>query len=477
MVATSSAVDPDSQFPADAGPTGALPTEAGLPTTELLAAADVEPPRRPAGSVPPFESRNLVVLTLYSVCLRTAWIFKTESVVVPAFFDALAAGAGNEGAVTRSFLPILNRVGQSVPQVFLSDRLRASPRKRWFLLRSTLSMMIMFGVWTVVAGVLSSLTDDEGHTVTGTQITLVGMVLPWVALVCYMLFFASNGTNQLAFGVCQGKLLRPERRGRLLSWSTILGSIMACVAAAILLPPLLRMGPTGFVWIFLITATGFGVASFVLLFLREQRDQPMQARPAHHALFQTWRAVKRDPRLRAVGTVAALVILAQNIFPHYQALGRAAGLARPVDMMLWVVIQNIGTGVFGVIVGSIADRWGNALALRVSTPLVAATPILALLTADRTIFYGWGYLLVFFLLGIMPIVLRTLVNYTLELAPRSKHPRYVATLQVMQAVPLVFSVPFGLIAERLGFMPIFVGTAVAVGIGAAASFLLVEPRQ
>ncbi|MGH7200277.1 MAG: hypothetical protein ACREJB_06705, partial [Planctomycetaceae bacterium] len=56
------------------------------------------------------EPRNLAVLCLYQILLRVAWIFKTESVIMPAFLD-LIAGAG----WVRGCLPALNHIGQSLP--------------------------------------------------------------------------------------------------------------------------------------------------------------------------------------------------------------------------------------------------------------------------------------------------------------------------------------------------------------------------
>ena len=37
------------------------------------------------------EARNFSVLTLYQILLRTGWIFKTESIIMPAVLDTIAA--------------------------------------------------------------------------------------------------------------------------------------------------------------------------------------------------------------------------------------------------------------------------------------------------------------------------------------------------------------------------------------------------
>ena len=58
--------------------------------------------------------RNFLVLAWYQVVIRVGWIFKTESIIVPAFVDMIA-GPG----WVRGCLPALNRLGQSIPPVIL----------------------------------------------------------------------------------------------------------------------------------------------------------------------------------------------------------------------------------------------------------------------------------------------------------------------------------------------------------------------
>ena len=63
--------------------------------------------------------RNFSLLTLYQVMMRTGWIFKTESIIMPAVLDVMG---GN--ALLRGCLPMLNRFGQSLPPLLASDHIR-----------------------------------------------------------------------------------------------------------------------------------------------------------------------------------------------------------------------------------------------------------------------------------------------------------------------------------------------------------------
>ena len=52
------------------------------------------------------------------------------------------------------------------------------------------------------------------------------------------------------------------------------------------------------------------------------------------------------------------------LFPHYQALGRSNRLSLSFDnLMMWVVIQNMGTALFSLVAGPIADRRGNRIGI------------------------------------------------------------------------------------------------------------------
>ncbi|HIE97333.1 MAG TPA: hypothetical protein EYQ63_10035, partial [Fuerstia sp.] len=50
------------------------------------------------------EGRNVLTLVLHQILFRTAWIFKTESVILPAFLDSIT-----DVGWVRGMLPPLNR--------------------------------------------------------------------------------------------------------------------------------------------------------------------------------------------------------------------------------------------------------------------------------------------------------------------------------------------------------------------------------
>ena len=163
----------------------------------------------------PDERRNTALLVLHIVVIRIGWIFKTESVIIPAFLDSIA-GAG----WVRGLLPVLNRAGGSVPAFLLSRRLKVAPQKKWVLFVATLGEAAPFLVlaWLFGRGPSSSAW------------------LPVSFLILYGIFFGFAGLSQIVVGTLQGKLIRARRRGRLLALSTFGGSVPAVFLAWWLLP-------------------------------------------------------------------------------------------------------------------------------------------------------------------------------------------------------------------------------------------------
>lgn len=432
-----------------------------MPTSAPLSAAATagEPSPDEPTPIELSQPRNLLVLAAQQIVLRVAWIFKTESVIMPAFLDTIA-GAG----WIRGCLPVLNRIGQSVPPMLMAERLRAAPVKSRALL---LTSLLMSGPFLLLAGVWFALDEKKQPW------------LPWLFLLLYFVFFCFTGLNQLSFGTVQGKLIAPERRGRLLAIAGVVGSLAAIGSVWYVMPRLLdERFPAGFGWIFLITGSGFSIAGTVCLLLREPPDSVDGAavRP-QRLLYGVWLVVRRDRAFRRLAIVAMLFITAQLLFPHYQKLGRVRLEAGGFDLMVWVVAQNAGAGIFSLLAGAVADRFGNRLAIRLLVFISALTPLLALAVSRAPDAVGRAtFWLTFFLLGLIPVTLKALVNYALEIAPHDDHPRYVSTLSLCLAVPFAFSPLAGLAVDLVGFPPVLLAVAALIATGGLLTFRMSEPR-
>ncbi|MBL8849035.1 MAG: MFS transporter [Planctomycetaceae bacterium] len=407
------------------------------------------------------EPRNLLVLSAFQVLLRVGWIFKTETVIMPDFMDAIA-GAG----WIRGLLPVLNRVGQSVPPLVFSDALQRSPLK----LRTLLGITTLMAVPFLALGAIWALVNDQKVT-----------WLPPLFLLLYFLFFSLNGLNQQAFGTAQGKLIRAVRRGWLMGLSGFIGSVSAVLAAIWLLPGWLKLpNNAGYAPIFLFNGGMYLVGGFVLLLGLEPRDGADRTpkSPVWEQFRGAWRLFWTDAGFRSVGWVAMCFISALLLFPHYQWLGREQLGATNANLLPWVVAQNLSLGVFSPLLGRIADHRGNRLAVRIAVFLSALTPLVALWLASRQ---GEGsltwYSLTFALLGLCPLTIRTIQNYVLELADESQHSLYLSTMTVCLAVPFVFSPIVGWLVDTFPYQWSFGAVSAVIALGGLLTFRMPEPRS
>ncbi|MEM7813213.1 MAG: MFS transporter [Planctomycetota bacterium] len=406
--------------------------------------------------------RNFLVLMAYHVVLRAAWIFKTEGVVMPAFLAAVAGPGWVQG-----LLPLLNRLSQSLPPVFAADALRDAPRKSRWLMLTTGGMAAGALAWSL----LIVLTEDADGSLPA------GVFVPAVFLVGYTLFFVATGLNQVVFGTLQGKLIPAERRGALMGRAGLIGSATAVTAAVLFLGRWSGETPGDFVVPFALTAAGMTIAVGLASLTAETPDEPQGPRAGVRLvgpLKDAAAAVRSDRDFAIACGCGALFVAAQLIFPHYVTWAGAVTGGTSESLLLFLVSQNLGAGMTGLAVGRVADRAGNRLALRVVLAGSALAPLAAI--GASAVGTTSAFAAAFFLMGLMPVTFRTLTNYVLELVPRASHPRYVGTLRLAFAAPVVFAIPVGAAVDACGHAPVFAVTAAVIASAAVLIGFAREPR-
>ena len=418
------------------------------------------------------EARNTLWLEVYQVVVRVGWIFKTETIIMPAVLDAVV-----DSGFLRGLLPVLNRGGQSVPPLLAAGGLARLPRKRWALVTTSLAMAGCFGLLAAAWPALAATRPD---------------LLAVLFLVVYALFSSANGLNQLVLAALQGKLVPPGHRGRAMVVSVAVGSVMAILAAVVLLGPWLAQAD-GFPRIFAATAGFFALAAIAPVFLDEPADDvpaapdsgasrdPFSAAWRHAAAGAAgwWRTLAGDRALVRLCLVASCFSAVLMLFPHYQAFARDRLGSRAADLLTWVVVQNAATGVVSLVAGPFSDRRGTRIVLVWLVALSAITPLLVTMLSllPRATAVDWFWT-VYMPLGLNPISLKLFTNYSLELAPsRAEHPRYVSIVGGALAVPFLVSPAVGLAVDGIGFRPVFLAGAAVIAAGAAIALGLPEPRH
>ncbi len=407
------------------------------------------------------EPRNIACLVTYQVVARIGWIFKTETVIMPAVLDACVASG-----MLRGFLPILNRIGTSLFPLVVAPFVSRTKSIRWLLVGTTIGLSICFAVLSVA---WSHLLNDHPF------------FLAVIFLVTYGLFSAINGCNQLLVATLQGRLISAGRRGRVLVLSVTSGSVFAIIAAFVALGPWLQE-PDGFVKIFAATSVFFFAAAIVPLFFKEPKDaSTTESHKAVEAVrpHSFWQVLSHDSSLARLAVVAASFSAAIILFPHYQAFAREQFGNTSGSLLMWIVVQNIATGLASLVVGPLADHRGNRLVIIGLLGCCAGTPLFvaALSMASQSTAVQWFWL-AYIPLGFNPIMLRIISNYALELAPTVElQPRYVSLVGVAMAIPFVLSPIVGWGIDVLGGVPFFLAGAASIALGTLVAFGLPEPRN
>lgn len=413
------------------------------------------------------QARNTFWLECHQIVLRVGWIFKTETIIMPAVLDAVV-----DSGTLRGLLPVLNRGGQSLPPLFFAGPLARRPLKKWSLVRTSLAMAACFAALAAAWGPLEARRPD---------------LLAAVFLVLYALFSMTNGLNQLVGAALQGKLVPPGHRGRAMVVSVTVGSGAAIAAAIVLLGPWLGT-PGGFVKIFATTAAFFALAALIPPLLDEPPDPVVPAvagtapgllGAARHAAADWWWTLRSDPALVRLAVVAACFSAVIMLFPHYQAFARARLGSAIGSLLTWVVVQNAATAAASVVAGPVADRRGTKVVLTGLVALSAVTPLVvtALSLLPHAVAVRWFWI-VYAPLGLNPISLKLFTNYALEIAPAAaEHPRYVSVVGAALAAPFVLSPAVGWAVDAIGFRPVFVVGAAVIAAGAVVAVRLPEPRE
>ncbi|MEZ6093810.1 MAG: hypothetical protein R3C03_06180 [Pirellulaceae bacterium] len=185
----------------------------------------------------------------HQILMRTGWIFKTESLIMPAVLDMIGGSA-----FLRSCLPMLNRFGQSVPPLLVAQTIRRSRYKKAGLIAAAMTMGVIFCLLSLLW------TFRESLSQTGLIVAI---------LVLYAIFFSSMGIHQLSLSALTGKLIPVTIRGRLMQFSSVLGSTVAVTCAWILLNRWLTPGSANFTAIFLFAGVLFTASASIAFLFRE----------------------------------------------------------------------------------------------------------------------------------------------------------------------------------------------------------------
>jgi hypothetical protein len=300
-----------------------------------------------------------------------------------------------------------------------------------------------------------------------------------VFLAMYTFHWVVYGANFLLSGTLQGKLIAVRQRGRLLAISTSLGCSLAIIAAYFCLPKWLLNGAKGYTLVFGATCLFFAVAALAILLFRETEDAPdNELNGLRQFAASSAALLGSHANFRWFILVICLHSVTRLLFPHYTVFGMRTMGIKSSGFVQWLIAQNFINALGSVLMGLLADKYGNRIILRWLIFIGGCVPLSAIgiskLPGDLGYQFYW---IVFAFIGFTPVSMRIITNYTLEISPVKRHPQYLGTLNVIQMLPLLASPLIGWLIDHLSFQTVFVGCSIVIFVSALMTFRLEEPRK
>lgn len=422
----------------------------------------------------PHQRCNFAVMVAHLVLERMGWIFKLESVVIPAFVRTLTASNSVLAA-----LPVLNRLGRRVPMLLGGRMAYGRPRLRRLLVMWTGLFAVLWGAVAAALWLLPARFNGPAFLV------------PFLGL--YVIGFVFLGFAEVTRGALVGRVIPLRRRGLYVGLSAMLGGLTA-IATGLVIQYLLLDGPVlesvQFAPLYGCAFAFFLLAALVVLFARERPQASHHAVPAPSHFWRRTREVLRKDRNFRRLVVAVLLWQVQGyVFPFYMAMGLDTGVITRGTLWILILVQNVSLAVSTMVMGVVADREGNRRVLLIAYAVTAAIPLVAVGAAhlpQAAAAHGWSipanlptfiYLFVFALIGFGPSLQRFEVNYVLEISAPADHAVYLSVFETLQLTTLIYAPTIAVVVQALSIGHAMLGASAVLVVGFVVATRLVEPRH
>ncbi|PTA69857.1 MFS transporter [Deinococcus arcticus] len=365
--------------------------------------------------------------------------FLSVSVVVTAFAAKLGAPNWVIG-----LLPAIAAGGWMLPQLLVAARVRALPYK--------------LPVYRSAALV---------RTATYVAMVLTAALLSHQPALCLTLFILAMSLNALASGVSGlpflevvSKTVTPERRPRFFATRNLYGGLLA-FGAGLLVRAILGSDlafPLNYALIFALGTAAFTFGYWIFGRVDEPADPPQSP----HGTRAELRAIPetlRDGHFRAFLNVRLLLAAGSMAEPFFAVYALRELNYAPAALGVFVMALTGAAPLSNVVWRRVAERKGSRRLIRYATVFAGLAPLWAL-TVGVLGLSAWAYLGVFLLSSVANQGFNLgHTNHLLNIAPEHARSRYIGTLNTLVGAALFTPVAAGLLADGLGYGPVFVLSA------------------
>jgi hypothetical protein len=406
---------------------------------------------------------NFYIIAVRQILFRLGWIFKTESIVIPALTTMLTSSTLYLG-----LFPMVSRIGKYFPQLFAANFIEPLRKRKYGLIVLNLGAIIPWGIFAALCW-MKPLNKT--------------MFMAFFVF-AYASFWICTGAGQMTMRTVIGKVILYNFRGRIQKiiglYSAVFAIIFSLVAAYILkgAPPF--EFPYNFAMLFTLTFVLFLVVLTCTILIREPSyPLPPKRKGVSRTIVNAFSLIKTNRNLRRAVIIGWSFSLTAALFPFYTAYAREY-VGVPIKLLaLSLFIQHGANAGCQIFVGPLADRQGNRFVLLVLGWLAVFIPLVPLVAkylipANMSIYF---YLVTYLLIGTAVGRELFLQNYILEISSLEKQPLFVGTLNLFVGLSSLFPVIIGALLIVLSYEMVFSIAFVFAAAGAALIFTVEEPRK
>jgi MFS family permease len=402
---------------------------------------------------------NYTVMLVGHALFGVAFTFVNPDSVLPAFVGQLTASAPLIGLAGSTF-----RGGWMLPQLAIARLINHKPRKKPYLL---IGMSGRLTFWVVALMLWIGLARYP-----------VAMLA--LSFACFTLFAILDGASGLAWFDILAGVIPPRQRGRLLGIAQA-ASGQVGIGGGRLISLILdrRPFPTSYAMIFTLASVLLGAAAIPLFLIRE--PPPQASNPAAkeegagnwlrplfaHAAFR---------RLMICRLLVGMIVLATPFYVKHA--GEVLGLPESV-VGDFVIAQTIAGVIASLVLGTVCERWGSHVVIRIAVAAATLGPLFALVA--HLVGGAWltqAYPFVYVTLGVINSAwIMGFFNYLLEIAPEDMRPVYVGLSNTVIGSMALVPILGGWLLEATSYIVLFGLTTVLLGAGFLVSLGLTPPAR
>jgi MFS family permease len=295
-------------------------------------------------------------------------------------------------------------------------------------------------------------------------------------LVLYMLLWAGDGSCMIGWYDLFGRLVAPRRRGLILGWQQMFGSMGALLCSMAVRSILSSEAlPLRYRYAILFACASLLMAGSAAVMARV-RDAPHRAvrreNPLKHirefpALFRSHAGFRRMTAVQALQGVAAMALPILILFSKQT-------FALSLSATAWLIpLQTAGLLSGGMLWGAVSHRLGNRFVIALNQCNILLTLLLA--SAAALLGAVWLAFPLAFLSGISFSCWMGYMNHIADIVPEGKRPQYFVMSNLVN-IPITFLPGLaGLLAGAVGFVPVF-GICIAAACGSAVLAFALTPN-